>query len=153
MNLVVFTRKLAWKNLQKQMLLKALIKLVALLPNLGTVKIVNDCQGLEVNADSLLKQLFYNFLDNSLKHGEKVIQIRLHYTKDSDGVKLFYEDDGVGVPEVNKPKLFGIGFTTGKGSGLGLYLIRKMMEVYGWTIAEEGKPGEGARFKLTIPNR
>ena len=65
-----------------------------LFQNLGSVKVVNECQGLEVVADSLLKQLFYNFIDNSLKHGEKVTQIRLHYTKDDDGVKLVYEDNG-----------------------------------------------------------
>jgi len=87
---------------------------VALLPDLGTLKIVNDYQGIEVIADSLLKQLFYNFLDNSLKYGEKVTQIRLHFTKEAEGVKLFYEDNGVGVAEANKPKLFHEGFTTGK---------------------------------------
>jgi PAS domain S-box-containing protein len=124
---------------------------VALLPNLGTIKIVNDCQGLRVTADSMLKQLFYNFIDNSIKHGEKVTQIRLHYTEDKNGVKLFYEDNGVGVLEVNKPKLFEVGFTTGKGSGLGLYLVKKMMDVYGWEIKEIGEPGKGAKFTITIP--
>jgi signal transduction histidine kinase len=121
------------------------------LPNLGTIKVVNDCQGLYVTADSLLKQLFYNLFDNSLKYGEKVTQIRLSYTKEADGVKLFYEDDGVGIPEANKPKLFHEGFTTGKSTGLGLFLIKKMVEVYGWIIAEEGDPGKGAKFILTIP--
>ena len=124
---------------------------VTLLPNLGTIKIVNDCQGLEVMADSLLKQLFYNFVDNSLKHGEKVTQIRVHFTDEGDGVKLFYEDDGVGIPEANKPKLFHEGFTTGKSTGLGLFFIKKMVEVYGWTITEEGEPGKGARFVINIP--
>jgi len=124
---------------------------VALLPDLGTIKIVNDCQGLEVTADSLLKQLFYNFLDNSLKYGEKVTQIRLHFTKEGDGVKLFYEDNGVGISKANKPKLFHEGFTTGKSTGLGLFLIKKMVEVYGWTITEEGEPAKGAKFVTTIP--
>jgi signal transduction histidine kinase len=124
---------------------------VALLPDLGTIKIVNDCQGLEVTADSLLKQLFYNFLDNSLKYGEKVTQIRLHFTKEGDGARLFYEDNGVGISEANKPKLFHEGFTTGKSTGLGLFLIKKMVEVYGWTITEEGEPGKGAKFVITIP--
>ena len=55
---------------------------VALLPNLSTIKIINDCEGLEVIADSLLKQLFYNLLDNSIKYGGKVTQIRLHLTKE-----------------------------------------------------------------------
>jgi signal transduction histidine kinase len=124
---------------------------VTLLPSLGTIKIVNDCQGLEVMADSLLKQLFYNFLDNSLKYGEKVTQIRLHFTKEGEEVKLFYEDDGVGIPEDNKQKLFHEGFTTGKSTGLGLFLIKKMVEVYGWTITEEGETGKGAKFVITIP--
>ena len=58
-------------------------------------------------------------------------------------MSLFYEDNGIGIPETNKPKLFKAGFTTGKGSGLGLFLIKKMMDVYGWTITEEGEPGKG----------
>jgi PAS domain S-box-containing protein len=122
---------------------------VALLPNLGAVKVVNECQELDVEADSLLMQFFYNLLDNSLKHGEKVTQIRLHYNKDGDGVKLFYEDNGVGVSEANKQKLFEAGFTTGKGSGLGLNLVKKMVEVYGWQIQETGELG--AKFVITIP--
>jgi signal transduction histidine kinase len=44
---------------------------VALFPNLDDVRVVNECHGLDVVADSLLEQLFYNFIDNSLKHGEK----------------------------------------------------------------------------------
>lgn len=124
---------------------------VLLMPNLSNVKVVNECQGLIVKADSLLKQIFHNFIDNSLKHGEKVALIRLHFTKEGDGVKLFYEDNGVGVPEANKSKLFEVGFTTGKGSGLELYLIKKMMDVYGWTIVENGELGKGAKFTITIP--
>jgi PAS domain S-box-containing protein len=124
---------------------------VLLMPNLGNVKIMNECHGLVVVADSLLRQLFYNFIDNSLKHGQKVTQIRLYYIENGDGVRLFYEDNGIGVSEANKPKLFESGFTTGKGSGFGLYLIKKMMDVYGWTITETGEPGKGAKFTITTP--
>jgi sensor histidine kinase regulating citrate/malate metabolism len=35
--------------------------------------------------------------------------------------------------------------------GYGLFLIKKMMEVYGWTIQEAGEPGKGVRFTITIP--
>jgi len=114
-------------------------------------KIMNDCHGLTVLADSFLRQLFFNLIDNSIKHGEKVTQIRVHFTDEGDGVKLFYEDDGVGIPEANKPKLFHEGFTTGKSTGLGLFFIKKMVEVYGWKISEEGEPSKGARFAISIP--
>jgi PAS domain S-box-containing protein len=126
-------------------------KAVALFSNLGNVRIVNECQELEVIADSLLGQLFYNLIDNSIAHGEKVTQIRLHYNKDEDGVKLFYEDNGVGIPDAKKPKLFGEGITSDNEYGLGLRLIEKIIVVYGWTITETGEPGIGAKFTITIP--
>ena len=123
---------------------------VALLPNLVGVEIANECQGLTVMADSLLRQLFYNLLDNSSKHGVKVTQIKLSYSKNDAGLKLFYEDNGVGISDENKPKLFTEGFTTGNGSGLGLRLARKVVEVYGWSIAETGTAGSGVRFEISI---
>jgi PAS domain S-box-containing protein len=123
---------------------------VALFPELSTIKVVNECQRLAVVADSLLKQLFYNLIDNSLKHGQKVTQIQLQYTKDSDGVKLIYKDNGIGVPETNKSKLFQVGFSTGKSSGLGLFLIKKLADVYGWRIVEEGEPNNGVKFVISI---
>jgi K+-sensing histidine kinase KdpD len=104
-----------------------------------------------VVTDVLLKQLFYNCIDYSVKQGEKVTQIRLQYSEDCKEVKLFCEDNGVGVPDCNKLKLFDAGFSTGKGSGLGLYLVKRMMDVYGWTIIEEGEQGKGAKFTMTIP--
>ena len=118
--------------------------------DLQGVKVVNDCRGLTVLADSLLQQLFYNLIHNSLKHGEKVSQIRVHYKEaGKDQLKLVYEDDGVGLPKAEKEKIFKEGY--GKGSGYGLYLIRKMCEVYGWSIQETGKQGKGAQFTVTIP--
>jgi len=146
-----FYEKIGVEELSKINVAQCFNHAVTLLPNLGTTKIVNGCQGLEVMADSLLKQLFYNFLDNTLKHGEKVTLIRLHYTVEGDGVKLFYEDDGVGIPEAIKEKLFTEGFSTGKSTGLGLFLIKKMIDVYGWKIEENGEPGKGAKFVITIP--
>lgn len=123
----------------------------ALLPSSGSMRIVNECRGLRVVADSLLRQIFYNLLDNSLSHGEKVTQVQLRYANEAEGLKLFYEDDGVGIPIDSKPKLFSEGFSTGESTGLGLFLVKKMIEVYGWTITETGEPGKGAKFVITIP--
>jgi PAS domain S-box-containing protein len=131
---------------------KILEEAIAMFPDLKGVRIVNDCDGLTLLADSLLRQLFYNLIDNSLKYGQKATQIRIHYEKAHDNdLRLAYEDDGMGISKDAKPKLFNEGFTTGKGSGHGLYLIRKMMDVYGWTIDETGEPGKGARFTINIP--
>jgi len=120
--------------------------------DLRGVKVANECHGLTVLADSLLRQLFYNLIDNSLKHGERPTRIRIHCEKtDGDQLKLVYEDDGIGISLDAKPKIFDGGYTTGKGSGYGLYLIKRMMDVYGWRIDETGVPGKGAQFTIDIP--
>ena len=55
-------------------------------------------------ADSFLRQLFYNFIDNTRKYGEKTTSIRVHYEMtDQDSLKLIYEDDGIGISLENKP--------------------------------------------------
>jgi signal transduction histidine kinase len=86
-----------------------------------------------------------------LKYGEKLSRIRVFYEEKNDHLNVIYEDDGVGIPQAAKPKLFDEGYTTGKGSGYGLYLVKKMMEVYGWTISETGTHGKGAKFIISIP--
>jgi len=110
---------------------------------------VNNCHGVTILADSLLRQLFYNLIDNSLEHGEKVSQIRIYHEVGKDKQKLIYEDDGVGIPKTEKEKIFKEGY--GKETGYGLWLVRKICEVYGWTIRETGKQGKGAQFTIIIP--
>ncbi len=114
--------------------------------------VINQCHGLTVLADSFLRQLFYNFIDNTRKYGKKTTTIRVHFEEaDQDSLKLVYEDDGVGVPLENKPNLFKEGFSTGGSTGFGLFLTKKMMDVYGWRIEENGESGTGAKFTITIP--
>jgi signal transduction histidine kinase len=130
----------------------AVQKAVSLFSDLDGVKVTNECHGLTVLADSLLRQLFYNLIDNSLKYGYKTTKVNVHFEKtEGDELKLFYEDDGVGIPDDEKPNLFKEGYTTGKGSGYGLYLIKKIIEVYEWTIQETGEPNKGVQFTITIP--
>ncbi|MFP3984418.1 MAG: PAS domain S-box protein [Candidatus Bathyarchaeia archaeon] len=115
------------------------------------VEVVNICGGLTVMADSLLRQLFYNLIDNSLKYGGKTRQIKLYCEEKSDKLKLIYEDDGVGVPNNMRKNLFKEG--CGKGTGYGLFMIKRICEVYGWIIQETGKQGKGAQFTITIPKK
>jgi PAS domain S-box-containing protein len=136
--------ELSYMNLEKSVDEAAILFSV-----MNGVKLVNECQDLTALADSLLRQLFYNLIDDTLKHGEKVSQIRVYYEEGEDQLKLIYEDDGVGIPNDEKEKIFKEGY--GKGTGYGLYLIKKICEAYGWTIQETGVPGKGAQFTITIP--
>jgi signal transduction histidine kinase len=105
------------------------------------IRVVNAFHMLTVLADSFMRQLYYNLIENSIKHGKRVTKIGVHYEKaGQDKLNLIYEDDGIGVPVQNKLQLFKEGFSTGGSSGYGLYLIRKMMEVNDWAIQENGDP-------------
>ena len=124
---------------------------LSLFSDLKGIRIVNNCGGLTVLADSLLRQIFYNLVDNSLKYGEKARQIRLYYKKADDHLELVYEDDGVGIPNSMRANLFKEEFTSGKGTGYGLFMIKRICEVYGWTIEEKGEQGKGVQFTIIIP--
>ena len=128
---------------------KHLSEAASLFTDLKGAQLINECYGLTVLADSLLRQLFYNLMDNTLKYGEKVTKIRVHFEEEKDSLKLIYEDNGVGVPDEMRSTLFREGF--GKGTGYGLFLMKRICETYGWTIQETGKQGQGAQFTMTIP--
>ncbi|MCW4008669.1 MAG: PAS domain S-box protein [Candidatus Bathyarchaeota archaeon] len=121
----------------------------SLFSDLKGATLVNECRGLIVLADSVLRQLFYNLIDNTLKYGKKTSKIRVYYKEEENHLKLVYEDDGIGIPENIKKHLFQEGY--GTGTGYGLYLIKKICQAYGWAIEETGKEGECAQFTITIP--
>jgi PAS domain S-box len=114
--------------------------------------ITNECVGLKILADSCLRQLFYNFIDNTIAHGEKATTSRIYYQQNPESLLLVYEDNGVGVPVQNKSLIFEKGFSTGGSTGYGLFLVKKMTDLYGWQIEETGEAGKGARFVITIPH-
>jgi signal transduction histidine kinase len=124
-------------------------EVLELFPNASNLKITNHCQNLKVYADSLLKELFYNLIDNTLKYGKKTTQITLTYAVQPDQLTLIYQDDGKGINPEIKQTLFKKG--TGQGTGLGLYLTKKTLDTYGWQIKETGTYTQGARFEITIP--
>jgi signal transduction histidine kinase len=115
----------------------------------GTIAIDLGEKSLEIFADPLFDKVFYNLIDNSLRYGEKLTRIRVIHVKDEDGLTLIFEDDGVGIREEEKKKIFYKGF--GKNTGLGLFLIREILSITRITITETGVPGEGARFEIRVP--
>jgi PAS domain S-box-containing protein len=117
---------------------------------LGDVRVINKCIGVVVLADSILSVVFRNLIENSIKYAGKLGQIRLYSLKNSDGsLCIFYEDDGVGIDAAIKKHLFQKG--VGKGTGLGLYLIKKTVDLHGWNIEEIGSAGGGVKFVITVP--
>jgi signal transduction histidine kinase len=111
---------------------------------------VNDVPpGIEVFADPLISKVFFNLIQNAVKHGGDITIINF-YVEDIEGVRaIICEDDGCGISTDMKELLFTRGF--GKEHGLGLFLSREILAITGITIAEVGEPGLGAKFVMRIP--
>lgn len=105
--------------------------------------------GYEVFADPMLMLVFYNIFDNAMRHGETVSRITVSFTENGTGGSLVVGDNGVGVPEDLKSRIFEKG--VGKNTGFGLFLAREILAITGLGIKETGAPGTGARFEISVP--
>lgn len=114
-----------------------------------SVTLKNELKDLEIYSDMMLEKVFHNLVDNSLRHGERVTEIRLVSHPDDNGLTITYEDNGIGIPAKEKGKIFDRGY--GKNTGLGLFLAREILAITGMTIRETGKEGKGARFEIHVP--
>jgi len=127
-----------------------LVMIAAQQTPLGQVEVKTDLPaGMEVFADPLIAKVFYNLIDNAVRYGAKITTIRFSCEKSGDEQVLICEDNGNGVSADAKEKIFERGF--GKNTGLGLFLSREILSITGIAIRETGKPGNGARFEMTVP--
>lgn len=115
-----------------------------------------------VMAGDLLRDVFTNLLSNSIKHSAGPVEISIVLNKvfeaGREHYKVWVEDDGPGIPDELKSKLFQRkmrGRTKTTGSGLGLYLVKKLVEDLNGRVWVEdrvpGDPSKGARFVVLLP--
>jgi PAS domain S-box-containing protein len=105
--------------------------------------------GLEIYADPLLERVFFTLASNVLNHAETATEISLGYEIKNDGLYLFFGDNGVGITDENREKIFERGY--GHQQGMELFLVREILGITGITIRETGKPGSGACFEIFVP--
>ncbi len=104
---------------------------------------------IEIYADPLLEKVFYNLVDNAFRYGKKARVIRFYFVIYDKGLSLICEDDGIGVPDDMKEKIFERGI--GQNTGMGLFLSREILGITRIDIRENGTPGKGGRFEISIP--
>jgi signal transduction histidine kinase/DNA-binding NarL/FixJ family response regulator len=113
----------------------------------------------EVLCDSIkIEAVFVNLILNAIQAIEEkngAIHITIHdETKDGSFVMIEIKDNGPGIPEHLKEKIFDPLFTTRQiGTGLGLTSCKRTIEAHGGTITFESKKGIGTRFFIVLPNK
>lgn len=105
---------------------------------------------------SRLEQVFRNILENALMActDPVVITWRVCETEleDGEGLRIMLEDNGPGLSDEHAQRIFEPFFTTkSNGTGLGMAICKRIVEAHGGRIAAESRPGQGARFEITLP--
>lgn len=93
-----------------------------------------------------LTQLLENLLRNSADHGDEAVTVRVGPLE----AGFYVEDDGPGIPERDRERVFDHGYTTCKGgTGYGLSVVRSIVGAHGWDIVVTDAEDGGARFEIS----
>lgn len=151
-SLVQFTRlyqdlgvhESSWQNLP--VLIRIAIKDI----DARGVVIEQDIINVSIFADPLIQKVFFTLIENGLRHGGDELTLIHFWTEIFDNqLKIIYEDDGQGVPEDMKSRIFDQG--VGKHTGFGLFLSHEILSITQYSIQERGVFGKGARFEIIVP--
>lgn len=104
---------------------------------------------MEIYADPMFRKVMENLFENARRHGGAVATVTVRFELRDSEACLIVEDDGRGVPDELKEKIFKQGY--GQNTGFGLFLSREILALTYITITEEGTEGEGSRFVMHIP--
>lgn len=109
--------------------------------------------------EEAITQALLNLLDNAVKFSSATKKIIVVLNEDEKGIYLSVQDFGIGIPENEIKKIFDKFYRIEndfvrhtRGSGLGLSLVKYIMEVHGGSVSVKSKPGAGSTFTLIFPN-
>lgn len=107
-----------------------------------------------VRATEMLESVFRNLLQNAIQHNDaETPKVRLRVERRDDFVAVHVEDNGRGVPDEQKTEIFAKGESRldSEGTGIGLYLVRTLVEGYGGDISVRDNDPEGSVFTIELP--
>jgi len=136
--------------------LLATMKMVRRSPEFGHVEVVTEFEPLpKLRARrSEIDQVFINLISNAVQTMAGQGRLTLTSHREGDWITAGVADTGAGIPKSHLNRIFDPFFTTkdpGKGTGLGLTIVNKIVTKYGGTITVESEDGKGSRFLVRFP--
>ena len=109
---------------------------------------------IRLSADqSLMTQLLLNLVENGIKYGKPGGTVAVRAAEQDGHILLTVQDDGIGIEEKDLPRIFDRFYRADRardrsGSGLGLSIVKWIVELHGWSIQAASKPGQGTVFTI-----
>ncbi|WP_297422043.1 MASE3 domain-containing protein [Clostridium sp.] len=107
----------------------------------------------------LIERIILNLLSNAVKYGKNNGNIKVYICQDKENkISIFVKDDGIGIPNEMREKIFdrflkidnSLSRKT-EGSGIGLSIVKQLVEIHGGTITFSSELNFGTEFKITLP--
>lgn len=108
----------------------------------------------QIQTDStFLRRILTNLINNAIQAMPKGGKLTITINKQKDKTTITISDTGIGIPEEIKPKLFTPMITTkAKGQGLGLAVVKRLVEALNGTITFTSEQQKGTKFTIQLPN-
>ncbi len=125
------------------------------LPEADSVEIVTDLSDMYMMADAhFMRRAFSNLILNAVQAMPDGGTLTIRGAAEGDSVAIHVVDTGVGIPHEMRDKLFSpLATGKAKGTGLGLAVVKRIVEAHNGTIAFESEEGKGTTFVVTLPQR
>jgi signal transduction histidine kinase len=106
--------------------------------------------------EALLRHILGNLLSNAVKYSPPGEPVRLEVQRDGEHAVLTVADRGVGIPAADLPKIFQAFQRAGNvgqiaGTGLGLVIVQRCVDLHGGTIDLQSEVGQGTRVTVRLP--
>ena len=117
---------------------------------------IDEVPPMRVDREAMARSLL-NLVNNALKYSQDRKYIGVNLYRDNGSVKLEVVDQGIGIPHQEQQKIFEKFYRVGdplvhntKGSGLGLSLVRHIVQAHGGEVAVDSAPGQGSKFTIVL---
>lgn len=111
--------------------------------------------------EKMISEVFINLLTNAIKYSPADSKVSVNVAENSHAVNIFFQDQGYGIAEYHIPHLFDKFYRIKddpriqeeRGTGLGLSLVKEIIELHGGTISVESQVDRGTTFKVSLPKK
>ena len=106
--------------------------------------------------DYLIRNIMSNLIGNAIKYAKEDGIIIVKITENKNGISILIQDNGMGIPIADQPNIFEQFYRSGNtvstvGTGLGLYIVKKNLELINGSIRFESEEKVGSKFFVNIP--